>query len=89
MFEGAAPRTWLADYRAEVLHEQSPAEARRMKQLAGRLRWVLKAAGLSRRQFAEQSGLALDLIVAVENGYGRVETGERVLALARAGVEDR
>ncbi len=89
MFEGAAPRTWLADYRAEVLHEQSPADARRLLHWAGRLRWALTTAGLSRRQFAERSGLALDLIVAVENGYGRVETGERVLALARAGVEDR
>ena len=89
MFESATPSALLANFRAEVLYEQSPAEARRMKQLAGRLRWTLKAARLSRRQFAQQSGLALDLVVAVENGYGRVETGERVLALARAGFEDR
>jgi hypothetical protein len=74
----------LADYREEVLHVQSPAEARQMRALAGQLRRALLAAGLSRRQFAEGAGLPLELVVSIENGYGRPVTAERVLKLARA-----
>ncbi len=74
----------LADYRDEVLHEQSRAEARQVRVLGGRLRGALAAAGISRRQFAERTGLAVELIVAIENGYGRPETAARVLRLARS-----
>jgi hypothetical protein len=82
-FAGTA-MTRLADYREEMLHDQSPAETRRMHRLGGHLRGLLKASGISRQQFAERTGLALELIVAVENGYGRPETAQRVLRLARA-----
>ena len=82
-FPGTA-MTRLADYRDEMLHNQSPAETRRMQQLGGHLRRLLKAARLSRQQFAERTGLALELIVALENGYGRPETARRVLRLAQA-----
>ena len=85
-FAGAA-MTRLADYREEVLHDQSPAETRRMKQLGGDLRSLLAASGLSRQQFAEHTGLALELIVAVENGYGRSETARGVLRQARAWLD--
>jgi hypothetical protein len=64
----------LADCHDEVLHEQSPAEARRMRAMAGNLRQALEVAGLSRRRFSERTGLALELVVALENGYGRPET---------------
>jgi len=76
----------LADYRDDVLFEQSPAEARRVRVLGGLLRGALAAAGLSRRQFAERTGLPVELIVAVENGYGRPETAQHLLKLARAGL---
>ena len=75
----------LADYRDEGLYNQSPAEARRMRLLGGHLWGARQAAGMSRRQFAERTGLAVELIVAIENGYGRLETARRVLGLARAG----
>jgi len=81
-FAGTA-MTRLADYREEMLHDQSPAEARRMQRLGQHLRGLLTAAGISRQQFAERSGLALELIVAVENGYGHPETAQRLLRLAR------
>lgn len=75
----------LADYREVLLHEQSPVEAERMRVLAAKLRQALVAAGLSRQEFAQRSGLAVELIVAIENGYGRLETAQRVLrALAAA-----
>jgi hypothetical protein len=75
----------LADCRDEVLNEQSPAdEARLMRAMAGKLRQALDVAGLSPRRFAERTGLALELVVALENGYGRLETARRVLNLARA-----
>jgi hypothetical protein len=76
--------TRLADYREEMLHDQSPAETRRMHRLGGQLRGLLRATGFSRQQFAQRTGLALELIVAVENGYGRPQTAQRVLRLARA-----
>src|SRR5258707_1261646 len=57
-FVGVAPAQ-LADYREEVLQPQSELETRRMRFLGQRLRACLRAAGLSRRQFAERTGLAL------------------------------
>ena len=74
----------LAEYREDVLFEQTPAEARQVRVLGERLRGALAAAGISRRQFAEQTGLPVELIVAIENGYGRPETAQRVWKLARA-----
>jgi len=82
-FVGVAPAQ-LADYREEVLHTQSALESRRMRFLGQRLRACLAAAGLSRREFAEQTGLALELIVAVENGYGRPATARHLLRLAQS-----
>jgi helix-turn-helix protein len=82
-FAGMAP-AHLADYREEVLHAQTPGETRRMRLLGRHLRRVLRLAGLTRQQFAERTGLALELIVAVENGYGRPATAQRLLRLARA-----
>jgi hypothetical protein len=79
----------LAEYHNEVLHPQSPAEARRMQVLAGHLRQALNTAGLSRQQFADRTGLAIELIVAVENGYGRPQTARRLLRLARTELDDR
>ena len=79
---GVAPAQ-LADYREEVLHPQSALEIRVVRRLGQRLRACLRAAGLSRQQFAEQTGLAVELIVAVENGYGQVATARRLLRLAR------
>jgi hypothetical protein len=79
--------TRLADFREEVLHEQSPVEARKMRALARQLRRVLLEARLSRRQFAERARLPLELIVSIENGYGRPLTAKRVLNLARAWLE--
>jgi len=79
--------TRLADYRDEMLHDQTPAETQRMQQLGGRLRRVLAASGVSRQQLAERTGLALELIVAVENGYGRLETARGVLRLARVWLD--
>ena len=84
-FTGMAP-TRLADYREEVLHPQSPLETRRMLLLGRHLRETLRVAGLSRQQFAERTGLALELIVAVENGYGRPATARHMLRLARAAL---
>jgi transcriptional regulator with XRE-family HTH domain len=55
--------------------------------LAGQLRGALRAAGVSRQQFAERTGLALELIVAVENGYGRPDTARRLLRLAQARLD--
>jgi hypothetical protein len=80
--------TRLADYREELLHEQSPAETRRMRRLGDRLRGLLGASGLSRRQFAERHGLDVELIVAVENGYGRPATARQLLRLAHAWLEN-
>ena len=77
----------LADYRDEVLHKQSPLEVQQMRALAGQLRRALLVAGLSRRQFAEGAGLPLELIVSIENGYGRPLTAKRVLKLARARLQ--
>jgi DNA-binding XRE family transcriptional regulator len=82
-FAGMAPAR-LADYREEVLHAQTPVENRRMRLLGRHLRRVLRLAGLTRQQFAERTGLALELIVAIENGYGRPATAQRLLRLARA-----
>jgi DNA-binding transcriptional regulator YiaG len=84
-FVGVAPAQ-LADYREEVLHPQSALETRRMRLLGQRLRECLRAAGLSRRQFAERTGLSLELIVAVENGYGQPDTARRLLRLAQRAV---
>jgi len=81
-FVSVAPAQ-LADYREEVLHPQSALETRRMRLLGQHLRERLRATGLSRQQFAERTGLALELIIAVENGYGRPATARRLLRLAR------
>ena len=84
-FVGVAPAQ-LAEYREEVLYPQSALETRRVRILGQRLRACLRAAGLSRQQFAQQTGLALELIIAVENGYGHPATARRLLRLARAAV---
>ena len=80
--------TRLADFREEILHDQSPAEARRMQALGARLRRALRSAALSRAQFAQRTGLAVELIAAVENGYGRPETAQRLLQLAQTNSHD-
>ena len=82
-FAGMAPAR-LAEYREEVLYPQSPVEARRMLLFGRHLREARQAAGLTRQQFAEHTGLALELIVAVENGYGCSATARRLVRLARA-----
>ena len=84
-FAGMAP-AHLADYREEVLYPQTRIETRRMLLLGSHLRDALQRAGLTRQQFSERTGLALELIVAVENGYGRPATGRRLLRLARTAL---
>jgi hypothetical protein len=79
--------TRLADYREELLHEQSPAETRRLRRQGERLRALLGASGLSRQQFADRHGLDLELIVAVENGFGCPATARRLLRLAHAWLD--
>ncbi len=83
MMLAATAMASLADYREELLHRQSPAEARRMRRLGRQLRGTLRAAGLSRQQFATRTGLAIELIVGIENGYGRPESARHVLRRAR------
>ena len=84
-FAGMAP-AHLADFREEVLRPQTRIETRRMLLLGCLLRNAVRRAGLTRQQFAERTGLALELIVAVENGYGRPATARRLLRLARAAL---
>lgn len=67
-------------FRVFCLHEQSPSEARALCDAARQLRQVRRAAGYSRRELAAQLGVRLDVLVAIENGYG-------CLAIARPVVE--
>ena len=77
----------LGGFRSFCLHDQPPAEAQQMGQAARRLRRVRQTAGYSRRALAAQLGVGVDVVVAIENGYGSLAVAqplvERAARLAR------
>jgi DNA-binding XRE family transcriptional regulator len=73
----------LGDFRAFCLHQQSPAEAGAMRAVAQALRVARKAAGYSRLQLAAHLGVSVDVVVAIENGYGRLNVAQALLERAR------
>jgi DNA-binding XRE family transcriptional regulator len=73
----------LGDFRGFCLHEQSPAEARAMRAAAQALRGARRAAGYSRLQLAAHLGVSVDVVVAIENGYGRRNEAQALVERAR------
>lgn len=71
------------DFRGFCLHEQSPAEARAMRAAARALRGARRAAGYSRRQLAAHLGVSEDVVVAIENCYGRLNEAQALVEQAR------
>jgi DNA-binding XRE family transcriptional regulator len=72
------------DFRTFCLYEQQPAEARLMGAAARALRCARRAAGYSRRELATRLGVGVDVVVAIENGYGRLDMAQPLVE--RAGV---
>ncbi len=68
---GPGPES-LGEFRSFCLHDQPPAEARQMCAAGRELRRLRLAAGLSRRELAARLAVGVDLVVAIENGYGRL-----------------
>ena len=74
------------EFRSFCLHEQPPAEASLMGAAARDLRCARQAAGYSRGQLAARLGVGVEVVVAIENGYGSLAVAqplvERALRLA-------
>lgn len=68
--------------REMCLRARSPEEAAQVEQLGARLRNLREALGCSRIELAQYLRLDLEVIVAVENGYGNLETARRLIELA-------
>ena len=83
MTKGNSGPDRLGALSAFCLHEQLPAEARQMGEAARQLRRVRRAAGYSRRQLAARLGVMVDIVVAIENGYGSLVVAQPLLARAR------
>jgi ribosome-binding protein aMBF1 (putative translation factor) len=73
----------LAQHRAFCLHAQSTEEARQAQRIGEQLRQVRSSAGCSRADLARALRLDLELIVAVENGYGPLTPAQSILEQAR------
>ena len=73
----------LGDFRSFCLHEQGPAEARAMSTAGLTLRRVRQAAGLSRAELALRLGVGVDVVVAIENGYGSLCAARPLVKRAR------
>jgi DNA-binding XRE family transcriptional regulator len=78
----------LGLYRRLCLKARPAADEAPMRRLAAAVRRARAAVGLSRDQAASSLGIDLEVLVAVENGYGDLPTSRRVLRgvrrLARA-----
>jgi hypothetical protein len=72
----------LGDFRSFCLHEQPPAEARGMGAAARALRCARQAAGFSRREMAARLGVGVDVLVAIENGYGSLPVAQPLVERA-------
>jgi DNA-binding XRE family transcriptional regulator len=68
--------------REMCLRVRSVEEAAQVERLGARLRILREALGCSRMELAQHLRLDLEVIVAVENGYGNLETAKRLIELA-------
>ena len=76
-------RKSLGDLRVFCLHEQGPWEARAMATAADELRRARQTAGFSRRELAARLGVGVDVVVAIENGYGRLSVAQPLVDQAQ------
>jgi DNA-binding XRE family transcriptional regulator len=79
---GPGPQS-LGDFRTFCLHEQRPAEARAMAAAARQLRGVRQRTGFSRPDLAARLGVGVEVVVAIENGYGCLATAQPLVERAR------
>ena len=68
--------------RSFCLHDQPPAEAQQMGAMARRLRCVRQQAGYSRRELARRLGVGVDVVVAIENGFGSLAVAQPLVERA-------
>ena len=73
----------LGIFRSFCLHDQLPAEARAMDAAGQALRRARQAAGYSRRELATRLGVPVEVVVAIENGYGRASVALPLVEQAR------
>ena len=64
--------------------DRSVEEIRQVKEIGDELRLLRKACGFSRLQLVTLLGLDIELLVAVENGYGDLEMAIRLLEMTRS-----
>lgn len=69
----------LGDWQLFCLHEQGPDEAQAMWAASQELRCARQAAGYSRAEMARRLGVAVDVVVAIENGYGCLSAARPVV----------
>lgn len=66
-----------------LLLEHPPQEKQQLKHIGEEIRAARMASHYSRQDFARLLNIETELVVALENGYGNLETAQRILTLTR------
>lgn len=69
----------FARVRDFCMQSRTPHEATQVEQIAGQLRSLRASLGFSRLELARQLEIDLEMLVAIENGYGNLETVKPLL----------